>query len=208
MERDTPCTFTVLVVEKGYTLHIHTACGRKRYILTSTQLVGEKKTTPMSTLLTVDRDTPSRSHCRLWKWIYPHFHTDVVETYIPLQVNTRMPEKVSPASAFLPVVNRVCPASAFRHQGQSGTTVHGLVRHSLAMCSIMDYGFFPEKFFCSMVYPWLLNTFLVRGRWWMLTRVLTVYIIQKYTLQLQKILRDCFVLRPYFIFYFIIHKFP
>ncbi len=27
------------------------------------------------------------------------------------------------------VVNWVCPASAFRHQGQSGTASHGLVRH-------------------------------------------------------------------------------
>jgi hypothetical protein len=132
---------------------------------------------PLHTLLVVERDAPSRPHCWLWKWIYPHFHTAVVETYIPLQVNTEMPEKVSPASAFLPVVNRVCPASAFRHQGQSGTTVHGLVRHSLAMCSIMDYSFFPENFFWSMLYPWLLNTFLVRGRLWMLTRVQTVLYI-------------------------------
>jgi hypothetical protein len=31
---------------------------------------------------------------------------------------TEFPDKVSPAWAFLPVVNCVSPASAFRHQGQ------------------------------------------------------------------------------------------
>ncbi len=42
-------------------------------------------------------------------------------------VNAGMPEKVSPASAFLPVVIFVSPATEFRHHGQSGTG--GLVRH-------------------------------------------------------------------------------
>ena len=42
-------------------------------------------------------------------------------------------EKVSMASAFLLVVNSVNPASAFRHQGQSGTAGHGLVRHRPAI---------------------------------------------------------------------------
>jgi hypothetical protein len=42
-------------------------------------------------------------------------------------------KKVSPASAFLPVVNFVSPASVFWHQGQSGTAGHGLVRHGLAL---------------------------------------------------------------------------
>jgi hypothetical protein len=32
-------------------------------------------------------------------------------------VNAGMPEKDSPASAFLPVVSCLSPASAFRHQG-------------------------------------------------------------------------------------------
>ncbi len=56
---------------------------------------------------------------------------DVEKSY----VNAGMPEcwrKVSPASAFLPAVN-FGPASAFRHQGQSGTAGHGLVRHCPAM---------------------------------------------------------------------------
>jgi hypothetical protein len=35
-----------------------------------------------------------------------------------------MPEKFSPASAFRPVFNSLSPASAFRHQGQSGTAGH------------------------------------------------------------------------------------
>jgi hypothetical protein len=42
-----------------------------------------------------------------------------------------MPEKkVSPASAFLPVVHCLSPASAFRHQG---SPVHGSIRHCPAM---------------------------------------------------------------------------
>jgi hypothetical protein len=39
-------------------------------------------------------------------------------------------EKVSPASAFLPVVN---PASAFHHQGRSGTAGHELVQQGPAL---------------------------------------------------------------------------
>jgi hypothetical protein len=42
-------------------------------------------------------------------------------------------EKGSPASVFLTVVNFVSPASAFRHQGQSLSAGHGLVRHWPAM---------------------------------------------------------------------------
>ncbi len=44
-----------------------------------------------------------------------------------------MPEKASSATAFLPVVNRVSPASEFQHQGQSSTAGYGLVRYCLAM---------------------------------------------------------------------------
>ncbi len=47
-----------------------------------------------------------------------------------------MPEcrrKVSPASAFLPAVNFFSPASAFRHQGQSGIARRVLVRQCPAM---------------------------------------------------------------------------
>jgi hypothetical protein len=43
--------------------------------------------------------------------------------------NAGMPEKISPESAFLPVLNCLSLASAFRHQGQPGTAGHGLVRH-------------------------------------------------------------------------------
>jgi hypothetical protein len=39
----------------------------------------------------------------------------------------------NPASAFLPVVNCVYKASAFRNQGQSGTTDEGLVRYCPTM---------------------------------------------------------------------------
>ncbi len=41
--------------------------------------------------------------------------------------NAGMPRKGSPASAFLPDVGCVRPASVFRHQGQSATAGHGLV---------------------------------------------------------------------------------
>jgi hypothetical protein len=47
-----------------------------------------------------------------------------------------MPEfrgKVSSASAFLPLVNCVIPAWAFRHQGQPGAACDGLVGHCPAM---------------------------------------------------------------------------
>jgi hypothetical protein len=56
-----PHTFIVLAVEKGYTLHIHNACSRNGYILTSTTR-GEMENTPTSSLLTLDRDTPSLPH--------------------------------------------------------------------------------------------------------------------------------------------------
>ncbi len=55
--------------------------------------------------------------------------------------NARMPEyweKVSPASAFLLVVNCVNPAMAFRSQGQSGTAGHGLVWHCCSALSRDD----------------------------------------------------------------------
>ena len=42
-------------------------------------------------------------------------------------------EKVSPASAFLPVVKKVNPTSTFPHHGQSGTASHGLVRQCPAL---------------------------------------------------------------------------
>ncbi len=54
---------------------------------------------------------------------------DVESSY----VNAGMPEKSCPASAFLPAVHFFSPASAFRHQGQSGTAGHRLVRHCPAM---------------------------------------------------------------------------
>jgi hypothetical protein len=41
--------------------------------------------------------------------------------------------KVSPASEFLPVFNCLIPASAFWHQGQSGTAGHELVQPCPAM---------------------------------------------------------------------------
>jgi hypothetical protein len=47
-----------------------------------------------------------------------------------------MPEcrqKVGTASVFLTVFNSVNPASAFRHLGQSGAAVHGLVCHCPAL---------------------------------------------------------------------------
>ncbi len=47
------------------------------------------------------------------------------------------PKKVCPASAFLPIFRSLSPASTIRHQGQSGTAGHGLVRHYPAMQSTL-----------------------------------------------------------------------
>jgi hypothetical protein len=57
----TPCTSTVLVVIKGYTLDIHTACGGK-------------ENTSTSELLTVKRDTISCPQCWWWKGIHPYIY--------------------------------------------------------------------------------------------------------------------------------------
>jgi hypothetical protein len=54
------------------------------------------------------------------------------------QVEYGMPEKVSPASAFLPAANFLSPNSAFRHLGQSGTAGHGLFRHCAAILNSRD----------------------------------------------------------------------
>jgi hypothetical protein len=67
---------------------------------------------------------------------------DVENSY----VNVGMPnsrEKLIPASAFLTTVSFFSPISAFRHQGQSGTADHGLVRHGPAMQ--MSQYLLPEK---------------------------------------------------------------
>jgi hypothetical protein len=45
IEKDTSCMSTVLAVEKGYTLHIHTACGGNGYTLMPTLLLVERKHT-------------------------------------------------------------------------------------------------------------------------------------------------------------------
>jgi hypothetical protein len=53
-----------------------------------------------------------------------------------LKVNARMPEcqkKSQSGIVIFPEVNRVRPASAFRHQGQSDAAGHGLVQHCPAM---------------------------------------------------------------------------
>jgi hypothetical protein len=55
-------------------------------------------------------------------------------------------EKVSPASAFLPVVS---PASAFRNQGQSGTDGHGLVRHCPALV-VLQWSSIGGHQYCCM----------------------------------------------------------
>jgi hypothetical protein len=59
--------------------------------------------------------------------------------------------KDSPASAFSTLVNFPSPASAFRHQGQSGTADHKLVRHCSAMengkSTSQDVSHFPTKIF-------------------------------------------------------------
>jgi hypothetical protein len=61
MERDTPCTYTVLAVKKGYTQHIHTAWGGNGYIL-------------MPSVLAVKMDTPSRLYYWWWKGMHPSIY--------------------------------------------------------------------------------------------------------------------------------------
>ncbi len=99
----------ITAFKKGYTLHVHTAS------------VGDS-----------ERDT----HAVQWYTLHVHRQLlmvlfllyDIEKSY----VNAGMSEcwrKVSPASAFLPVVSCLSPASVFRHRVQSGTAGHGLFRH-------------------------------------------------------------------------------
>jgi hypothetical protein len=61
--------------------------------------------------------------------VQSYFHTAGGGNVYTLLRKVRNAEKVSPASASLPAINFISPASAFRHQVQSGTNGHGLVRH-------------------------------------------------------------------------------
>jgi hypothetical protein len=75
---------------KEYHLHVYTACGRYGYTL----------------------DVPRRLLLVLL------LLKDVGKIICNFR-NVGRPETIYPASAFLPVVNCLCPASAFRHQGVS-----------------------------------------------------------------------------------------
>jgi hypothetical protein len=76
---------------------------------------------------------PVCPHCKQWTRIHPARYTagaGRITSYTSILLVFVMPEcrnaeKISSASAFSPVVNCLSPASAFRHQGQSGTAGHG-----------------------------------------------------------------------------------
>ncbi len=85
----TPDSPTFRHLKKGYTLHVHTAC-----------VGGGERDTPCTSI---------DSCC----WCYSCSCYDIENSY----VNAGMPEKVSPTSAFLPVVSCLSPASAIQHQG-------------------------------------------------------------------------------------------
>jgi hypothetical protein len=76
-----------------------------------------------------------------------------------------MPEgqtKVSPASAFLQVGNCLSLASAFRHQGQSGTAGQGVVGHCAAVINSCRKVYFQvtfqKKTFCLAFFEPYLST--------------------------------------------------
>jgi hypothetical protein len=95
---------------KRNTLHVYAAGGVEAYALQVHTAGGHRNVGPL-----------------LLKFLYVT-NKSLVNAGIP-----KCRKKVSPASAFLPVVNFVSLASVFRHQGQSGTAGHGLVRHCPAM---------------------------------------------------------------------------
>ncbi len=112
MERDTPYTFTVLAVEKGYILHVYSAGGGKGIHPTRLQCWRWKRDTSYTyTVLAVENGYTIHIHIALrWKGIQHHGHTVgcgneytitstllVVETYITY---AGLPKTVSPASAF------------------------------------------------------------------------------------------------------------
>jgi hypothetical protein len=69
-------------------------------------------------------------HARLYCWCYTCYMMS--KTHMKLPECRSAGKKVSAASAFLPLVNCLSPASAFRHQGKSGTSGQGLCRQSPA----------------------------------------------------------------------------
>ncbi len=99
---------------KGHTRHIHTAGSEKGYSCTSILHAGVGRNTPCTfKLQVVERDTFCRFILTVLCW-----------KIRSIGQNAR--KKVSPSSAFLPSVNCFSPASAFWHQGRSGTTGHEL----------------------------------------------------------------------------------
>ncbi len=113
VERNTPCTSIMLASEMDTPY-------------TSIMLAVERDLPCTSILLSVEVNKPCTPYCWCcwwWKGYTLHIHRQVLMVLFLLYdieksyVNARMPEKFSPASAFLPVVSRLSPALAFRHQG-------------------------------------------------------------------------------------------
>ncbi len=60
---------------KGIQPHVHTAGGGKECTLTFTLLSVEREKPSRPHPLVVERNAPSRLHCWLWKGSHPHGHT-------------------------------------------------------------------------------------------------------------------------------------
>ncbi len=92
----------------------------------------------------MDENFPATWIMDMYLWSFSRVFSQVAVSPLPFlylprrQVETIWPSK-RPASAFLPVFNCISPASAFRHQGQSGTSGHGLVRHCPANALAKPY---------------------------------------------------------------------
>jgi hypothetical protein len=108
------------------TLHVLTARGENWDTPCTSVLKAMDCDTPCTfTLLVVNRIHPARPYCRWWKGIHPARSMSFilleydVEKIIRKCRNTGILEcrkKVSPKSAFLPVLNCLSPTSAFRHR--------------------------------------------------------------------------------------------
>ncbi len=104
--------------------HAHPHCMRQKRIHPHVYTTGGgKENTHMSTLLTVHKDRPLLLHCWLWKWINPHFHTAGAWWKRKCR-NVGVPETISPASVFLPLVNRVSPGIGIFTGSQQSQSRH------------------------------------------------------------------------------------
>ncbi len=150
VKRDTPCTFILLAVERNTTLQpVCPYCWQWKRIPWKSILAVEKRIQPQCHrpyCWWLKGIQPASPYCWHWKWTQhacPYTAGSGRDTpctsidgcwlfyscYHMLMLDCRT--KFSPASAFLPVTNCPSPASAFRHQGRSGTAGHPPVKGML-----------------------------------------------------------------------------